>query len=36
VGREIGELQKKVIKFRDAGDWEQYHNPKDLDISQMA
>ncbi|MBN1103296.1 MAG: nucleotide pyrophosphohydrolase [Deltaproteobacteria bacterium] len=27
------ELQKKVIEFRDARDWEQYHNPKDLAIS---
>ena len=27
------ELQKKVIEFRDARDWAQYHNPKDLAIS---
>jgi dCTP diphosphatase len=26
-------LQKKVIEFRDARDWGQYHNPKDLAIS---
>jgi NTP pyrophosphatase (non-canonical NTP hydrolase) len=31
----ILELQKKVIEFRDARDWEQYHNPKDLAISLM-
>lgn len=30
---DINELQKKVIEFRDARDWEQYHNPKDLAIS---
>jgi len=29
----LEELQKKVIEFRDARDWEQYHNPKDLAIS---
>ena len=28
----IKELQKKVIEFRDARDWAQYHNPKDLAI----
>jgi NTP pyrophosphatase (non-canonical NTP hydrolase) len=32
---DINELQKKVIEFRDARDWEQYHNPKDLAISLM-
>lgn len=30
---DIEELQKKVVAFRDARDWEQYHNPKDLAIS---
>jgi NTP pyrophosphatase (non-canonical NTP hydrolase) len=30
---DIKELQKKVIEFRDARDWAQYHNPKDLAIS---
>jgi NTP pyrophosphatase (non-canonical NTP hydrolase) len=30
---ELKELQKKVIEFRDARDWAQYHNPKDLSIS---
>jgi NTP pyrophosphatase (non-canonical NTP hydrolase) len=30
---DIRELQKKVIEFRDARDWAQYHNPKDLAIS---
>jgi hypothetical protein len=27
---EIKILEKKVIAFRDARDWAQYHNPKDL------
>jgi dCTP diphosphatase len=30
---DILELQKKVIEFRDARDWAQYHNSKDLAIS---
>ena len=30
---DIKELQKKVIAFRDARDWAQYHSPKDLAIS---
>jgi dCTP diphosphatase len=30
---DIKELQEKVIEFRDARDWAQYHNPKDLAIS---
>ena len=30
---DIRELQKKVIEFREARDWAQYHNPKDLAIS---
>jgi dCTP diphosphatase len=30
---DIEELQEKVIEFRDARDWAQYHNPKDLAIS---
>ena len=30
---ELKELQKKMIEFRDARDWAQYHNPKDLAIS---
>ncbi len=27
------ELQKKIIAFRDARDWKQFHNPKDVAIS---
>ena len=30
---DIRELQQKVIEFRNARDWAQYHNPKDLAIS---
>jgi dCTP diphosphatase len=29
----IQTLERKVIEFRDARDWGQYHNPKDLAIS---
>jgi NTP pyrophosphatase (non-canonical NTP hydrolase) len=29
----ILELQKKIIAYRDARDWKQFHNPKDLAIS---
>lgn len=29
----INELTKKLIAFRDARDWEQFHNPKDVAIS---
>lgn len=29
----IHELQEKVVAFRDARDWKQFHNPKDLAIS---
>ena len=30
---DIDKLTKLVIKFRDARDWKQFHNPKDLAIS---
>lgn len=30
---EIEEIQRKVIAFRDARDWKQFHNPKDIAIS---
>ncbi len=29
----MDELIKKVLEFRDARDWQQFHNPKDLAIS---
>ena len=31
--RDIKELQNLVVAFRDARDWKQFHNPKDLSIS---
>ena len=31
--KNIDELIKKIISFRDARDWKQFHNPKDLAIS---
>jgi NTP pyrophosphatase (non-canonical NTP hydrolase) len=30
---EIAELTKKLIDFRDARDWKQFHDPKDLAIA---
>lgn len=32
-GGNITELQQRVIDYRDARDWEQFHNPKDVAIS---
>jgi len=29
----IAELQKQIIEFRDARNWKQFHNPKDVAIS---
>jgi NTP pyrophosphatase (non-canonical NTP hydrolase) len=29
----IGDLTKRIIAFRDARDWKQFHNPKDLALS---
>jgi NTP pyrophosphatase (non-canonical NTP hydrolase) len=29
----IDQLTRAVIKFRDARDWKQFHNPKDVSIS---
>ena len=29
----IKDFQKKIVKFRDARDWKQFHNPKDLSLS---
>jgi dCTP diphosphatase len=33
IGMELEKVEKKVIEFRDARDWAQYHNTKDLAIS---
>ncbi len=32
---DIKDLQEKITKFRDARDWKQFHNPKDLAISML-
>jgi NTP pyrophosphatase (non-canonical NTP hydrolase) len=29
----LGELKKRVAKFRDDRDWKKFHNPKDLAVS---
>ncbi len=31
--KNINELIKKIIVFRDARDWKQFHNPKDIALS---
>ncbi len=31
--RDIDELTKRIIAFRNARDWKQFHNPKDLALS---
>ena len=30
---DIDDMQKKIVEFRDARSWKQFHNPKDLAIS---
>ena len=30
---DISEITKRIIAFRDARDWKQFHNPKDLALS---
>ena len=30
---DIKKLQKKIVDFRNARDWKQFHNPKDMAIS---
>jgi dCTP diphosphatase len=30
---DLEKLQQKIVAFRDARDWKQFHNPKDLAIS---
>lgn len=30
---DLRKLQEQVIKYRDARDWKQFHNPKDVSIS---
>lgn len=31
--KSLNELIKKIIEFRDARDWKQFHNPKDVALS---
>ena len=31
--KNIDDLTKKIIAFRDARDWKQFHNPKDMALS---
>lgn len=31
--KNISDLTKRIIAFRDARDWKQFHNPKDLALS---
>ncbi|MBQ9156299.1 MAG: nucleotide pyrophosphohydrolase [Eubacterium sp.] len=33
MGDSIKELIEKIVAFRDARDWKQFHNPKDMAIS---
>ncbi len=33
--RTVDDLTRKVIAFRDARDWKQFHNPKDVALSLM-
>lgn len=30
---DLSEMQKRIVEFRDARDWKQFHNPKDMAIS---
>jgi dCTP diphosphatase len=30
---DLSDLQQRIVNFRDARDWKQFHNPKDLAIS---
>lgn len=30
---DLNELQKSIVAFRDARDWKQFHNPKDMSLS---
>ena len=33
LNQDITELQKRIVAFRDARDWKQFHNAKDLAIA---
>lgn len=30
---DLEDMQKRIVEFRDARDWKQFHNPKDMAIS---
>ncbi len=30
---DVKDMQKRIVEFRDARDWKQFHNPKDLALS---
>lgn len=32
---DLKDLQNKIIKFRDARNWKQFHNPKDVSLSMV-
>jgi len=32
---DLSDLQKRVVAFRDARDWKQFHNPKDTAVSML-
>jgi NTP pyrophosphatase (non-canonical NTP hydrolase) len=31
--KDLSEIQRKIVEFRNARDWKQFHNPKDLALS---
>ena len=33
MSRDFTDIQKQIVAFRDARDWKQFHNPKDLTLS---
>jgi NTP pyrophosphatase (non-canonical NTP hydrolase) len=33
MSTDLHDLQQKILKFRDARDWKQFHDPKNLAIS---
>ena len=33
MANNFDDIQKKIVAFRDARDWKQFHNPKDLALS---
>ena len=33
MSKDLYDIQKKIVAFRDARDWKQFHNPKDLAVA---